>query len=235
MAKAALKSAHVRSPEREQLASAIDRAEKAANEVERLQSLVTTAETAANTANDRLREARVAVSEARAAQADVYEAALEQGHPPPRDDAVQDAVRRETEAQEHMTATNAALSSLQDKLDDARIGTEKACEAVTAATRSVLDEAMETFLEETERLQAELVQRRTILQYVNQAALPKWPSPADRGNIRDRIRHFTQVDVPRADYSSRYTDSSYPEILLWRDAIAALQRDADAPLPETQT
>ncbi len=236
MAKAALKSAHVRSMERQELASAIDRAEKAATEVGRLQSVVIAAQMEASTAIDKLREARATLSGARTAQAEVYEAALEQGHPPPRDDAVQDAIRREAEAQEHANAANAALSSLQDKLADAELGVEKAREAITAAVRSVLDVAMETFLEETERLQTELVERRTILQFVNQASLPKWgSSPGNRDDIRDRIRNFTDLNVPRADYSSHYLDSSYPEILPWRDAIAALQCDPNAPLPETQT
>ncbi len=230
MTRSALKI--TRSPERQELASAIGHAEKVEIEVGRITALVDAAETAAADADDRLKAARAAVVDARSAQVATYEAAIEQGHPAPRDDAVQDALHRETGAQEHLAAMHAALSSLQDKLDDAKIGAEKAREVVTAGVRSVLDEAMETFLEETEQLQDELVQRRMILRYVNQAALPKWPSPADQGNIRDRVRDFTNVDVPRSDYSSRYTDTSYPEILQWRDAIAALQRDADAALPQ---
>lgn len=226
MTRSALKI--TRSSERQELASAIGHAEKAAVEVGRITALVDAAETAAADVEDRLRAACAAVSDARAAQAATYEAAIEQGHPAPRDDSVRDALNEAFNAEEQASATTAALGSLKSKLDDAKDRHRQKREHVAWLAAAVVASETRAYFEKVVRMQAELGDHREILLFLRRSFNAADP------DLAHEIGDFLAARVFPKQLHHRLEENPWPEVIPWRDAIAALQRDADAPLPETK-
>jgi hypothetical protein len=226
MPKPTLKTVPSRSPARQELAAAIDRSRAAQDEMARLKATVDGAEAAVHVAEQDHQQAIDDLAAAREVQAQRHEAAVTQGHPPSRDDSVQEAKRRESDREEEVRTARSALHAITQKLDGATSAADQARDDVVLAARSVLADEIEPFFRETARMQAELIRRRLVLGF----AVSSLRSSSERvsHSIWNEVQNFTTVTPPVEHFSQRYV---YPELQPWRDALCALQADADVPLP----
>lgn len=222
-----LKEQSPRSPEREALRIAIDAVDKAGVEVVRRREAVTNAQAACDAARNRLSEASAASAAARTAQAKVYESAIEQGHPPPRDETVQQCSQAESDARDEVSLAESALERLRTKLSDAENAQRDRRNDVTTVIRAIVDGALEPMLEETKRLEREVAHRRLVLSFLNASCRPEFSLPSDP-DIRQRVSVHSETSVVIEHYNPRY---GYPELDAWKEALNRLTRDADAPLP----
>jgi hypothetical protein len=227
MAKLALKQEPSPTPARQSLAAAIERSSTAQQDVSRLLALVDAAEASVQVAEKNHQQAKDDLSAVRENQAQLHEAALSQGHPPGRDDSVQEAKRLESEREEEVGTASSSLQVIRQKLENTRLSADQARNEVTLAARAVLADEIEPYFRETERMQSELIERRLILGFAA-SGLNSSSGEVPQSPIWNEIRNFTNLAIPVEYYSSQYV---YPQLAPWRDALAALQADAAAPLP----
>jgi chromosome segregation ATPase len=201
------------------LAAAIEEADKADAALHNLRAVVARADSAVADAQERHSDAARAVTVATETHARLFEAAIEQGHPPGQDSSVRDARRAADDAADDLAVAKAAAATMRAKLGNAERRLSDTQKAVTSCAQNVVLAGLPKLLAEAQTMQVELESRRQVL-----SALSNFE---DR---RSEIDEFLEAPVfPYTSSGGRPED--HPAVVPWLEAIEALQTDADAPLP----
>lgn len=208
---------------RGELKSAIAKRHSAEAEVKKLRDAVDRAEALVNEAEADYHVASETVEAATAARAEMYAAAIEQGHAPGRDDAVSDARRRANDTADRLAAARTAALAFGRKLEVAEERLRTAESDVLAAAKLVATTAAPRLLHEAQALREELEARRQVLWVLDHIA------SRPHGSQSEIERFLEDVVFPYecSDNSAEEHSAAAP----WLAAIEALALSADAPLP----
>jgi hypothetical protein len=225
MLRARVEAAVTEDERRVALAAAIDEEEKADTALQKLRATVARADSAVADAEERHGDATKAVRAASESHARLFEAAIEQGHPPGRDSAVRDARRLADDAADDLTVAKAAATAMKAKLGHAEQRLSDARAAVAVCARNVAVARLPKLLAEAQRLQSDLEERRLILSLLN-----NFDPRAQHEVFRSEVDEF--LEAPVFPYTwNRGRAEDHPAAAPWLQAIEALQIDAESPLP----
>lgn len=213
-----------RAPEnvrRSELATAIEAVKTTEETVTKLRAAVARADGAVAEAEKIQREAAATVVAATEAHAKTFEAAIEQGHPPGRDNTLVDARRQADAAADDLATARTAAGALRTRLKNAVDDLTDARTAVGMAVGFVVNVNLPRLLEDARALQLELEGKRVILD-----ELRKHATPEREAEIED---YLSDIVFPYGRDGESTED--HPAAAPWLAAIQALHDDADAPLP----
>jgi hypothetical protein len=207
---------------RSALAAAIESLDRSGNAGTKLRDAVTRANTAVAAAEMVHAEAVKAVADAVDAQAKTFEAAIEQGFPPARDSAVQDARRLVDAAADELATARTAAAALKAKLTSADDGRTAARSAVWESVRNVIAAEVPHLLEAVGAMQIELDGKRQVLMLLSDHVPPA---------VQNTIADFLEAAIAPFGYTGAQPQE-HPTAAPWLAAIAALSENAGAPLPK---
>jgi hypothetical protein len=220
-----VESAVTEQERRSSLAGAIAEAQKADTALQNLRASVARADNAVADAEERHGAAVKAVTTASEAHARLFEAAIEQGHPPGQDSSARDARRAADDAADEVAVAKAGATALKAKLGNAEQRLSDARAAVVVCANSVAVAGLPQLLAEAERLQGELEARRLVL-----SVLDRFDRKQKTSGYRSDVDQFLEAAVfPYTWNGGRAED--HQAAAPWLEAVKILQIDADAPLP----
>jgi hypothetical protein len=214
------------------LAQAITARDKAEQAVSKLRAASAQANRNADAASKRLEAARAAADKAHAEHIERAEQAARDGKPLPAPGSLYAAeVANATKAVEF---ARAAGTKIAEQLSDLEGELRRAQDRVAATADDVIRSiSMKDFVAQTRAMQNELISRRLALLYLLEQDLVcegEWRLVADLLHdaslpdalcVNRRVIQSSLVEV----------DDEHDGAAAWRQARAALARDADAPLP----
>jgi hypothetical protein len=209
------------------LAGAIAEAQKADTALQNLRAIIVRADNAVTDAEERHGSAVKAVTTASETHARLFEAAIEQGHPPGRDSAVREARRLADDAGDELAVAKAAATAMRAKLGNAEYRLEQAHKAVVDGAQNVAVVELPRLLAEAKHLQSELEGRREVLSALSQMFNRRVINRVDR---QLDVEEFLEARVFPYTWNGGRTED-HPDVAPWLEAVEALQIDADAPLP----
>ncbi len=224
--KSNLKIVNQPSPERAELAAAIDKAHQAEAAAQRLREAVARADSAVADAEKIQSDAAKAVVTATEAHARTFEAALEQGHPVGRDTSVRDARRQADDVADELATARAAAAALKAKLRDAENIVRDTRAAIEVCAQNVALIELPRLLAEARNLQSELEAQRQVIWLLSSIA-------RNRTNIvfQSDVEDFLAAPVVPFEHAGGEPEE-HPAAASWLMAIEAMKRgDASAPLP----
>jgi hypothetical protein len=201
------------------LATAIEEADRADAALRDLRAVVARADSAVADAQERHSNAAKAVIAASETHARLFEAAIEQGHPPGQDSSVRDARRVADDAADELAVAKTAATAMRAKLGNAERRLSDTQKAVTSCAQNVVLAGLPKLLAVAQALQIELEARRQVLSALS--------------NFEDRRSEIDEfLEAPVFPYTLGGGEpEDHPAVVPWLEAIEALQTDADAPLP----
>ena len=224
--KSNLKIVNQPSPERAELAAAIDKAHQAEAAAQRLREAVARADSAVADAEKIQSDAAKAVVTATEAHARTFEAALEQGHPVGRDTSVRDARRQADDVADELATARAAAAALKAKLRDAENVVRDLRIVIEACAQNIALVELPRLLGEAQRMQGELEARRQVLWLLSSVSRNR-ANTAFQSDVED----FLAAPVVPFEYNGGEPEQ-HPAAAPWLAAIEAMKRgDANAPLP----
>lgn len=217
-----------RSPQRARLAAAIGRRTASEEAVAAARAARARGAAMVEEAEEQHAAAEAAVSSAVAAMSEQMAAAARGGVAPAGGTRAARATL--AEAEDRLTAARSALEVLRGALTQAEEELRRATSAVHSAAGAVLGGVAARLTAEIERDQLALVRQRNVLRMlVRRHLVAADAAPAAAALLRRPSLLPTLEEAHRDDESAWARAGGVAE---WEAALAALQRDADAPLPD---
>lgn len=223
-------------PLRVALADAIDASRKTDAAIESRRGAIVRATELVEKAERGLEAASAMVADARGRHAQAVAEAAAGGTPPSSPSTMRAARVAEVDAQDEVDAAKSALAQLEGGLPNLQEHAVRAESKVRAAVNAVVASAAKPFLEETRELQAELVAKRAILQFLRHyeandetsddptlAVILADERKAPLAELHDLIDKFLAQNP--------LTATNEEAVAAWRQAREKLMRDAGAALP----
>lgn len=214
-----------RSPERAELAGAIEHVAAADHNVEAIRAAVERANDMVSAASERLDNARAEVAEAKEAQAARLIASATSGEPLAPDTTLRAARLKEIEAADDLDAARDALALIEARLDDPETDHRRAKDRLERAVEAVFLSEVDRLIEEAREAQRKVAEKRAVLQA-----------------IAANVDAFRQLEA-RKKIQSFFADTAFslthfydawkssPAAKPWLDVRDALLKDADRELP----
>jgi len=184
---------------------------------------------AAGRAQHQRREAEVAVVNAEQAlavaieaQAQTHAAAIEQGHPPPRDEDVQNARAALQRARDVADATKSAAATIGTKHGSAERALQEQRRGIADLARAIAGTAVPTLFAEVRELHERLAAQRVVLMLLSDFA---------PDTISEEVADYLAAPVFTWGNQGETLDE-HPAVVPWVRAIEALKTDANALLPQ---
>lgn len=212
------KSSTPRSPEREELAALIVKANDARLAEEAARVAVDRAHGMVDAAEERLSVAAEMVASARASTSTRIASTAQSGALWEPDRSLRDARAREVDAADNLEATRAAMASVEAALGEATYQYERSKTKALDAAKLILSGAAERLIELLKRQQAEAGATRAALGFIY--ANLAWPTAESQ-------RVLSALNAEPYPGSEK----DHPSYSVWRDALAKLTQDADTQLP----
>lgn len=203
------------------LAAAIAEAGQVEAALQNLRGAVGRADNAVADAQERHGGAAKAVTAASEANAKLFEAAIEQGHPPAHDSTMRDARRAADDVADELAVAKNAAAAMRAKLGGAEQQLNDARATVMSCARCVAASAIPRLLEEAQAMQRELEARRQVLSVL---------SDHDGAGLGAIVNDYLSSPVFPFEQSGE-RPSDHPAAEPWLSIIDQLVCDAAAPLP----
>lgn len=221
--RARIEAAITEDERRTALAAAIAELRQTDEALQKLRGTVNRADSAVADAQERHADAAKAVTAASEAHARLFEAAIEQGHPPAPDSNVRDARRAVDDAADELGVAKSAAAAMRAKLGHAEQRVSDARSVVIICAGNVATSAIPRLLEEAQAMQRDLEARRQVLSVL---------SDHDNSGAGFGAAVNDYLSSSIFPFEQAYEASAnHPAAEPWLALIDHLVCDADAPLP----
>ncbi len=225
------KQHHEPAPERAALAAAIEAAATRSSEIAALEKAVAAARVSYSDAQDRRRTAAAAIEPARAAATE-HAIALALGTAGDAPISVRAATAALTEAEDAEAAAKAALDTLRERLAGKREFEYLVAEKLKLAAGAALRPGTAGLLADVQRLQRELFDKGSALQWLESVGALDLEPDAVTGASAPAALIVDRCRSPMTTWGELANDPTIAGAAPWQAAFDRLLSDANAELPK---